>query len=270
MEGCPSFKGAGGFGHLPFFTFQVGRPTTTIISMTERTLIVPGVYTHFEDVEVIIASRKPDKVVFLGDYFSWGNSAQSNIETAKWLHESLKDTSRLHLIGDQDIGLSHALPVPALCQDPDTPAAVNSVMTELDWAFMHIHAWLGKYLLTHAGISVSLLPRSLRRAGPADLFYFLKDSEEEAWDEMLAGNTHWLHKAVWGSQPLIKFKSLPLMPQIFGHFKFREPLRLSSAGVDNVCIGTFHTEFVGPAYCGWYDGKQLQIISSLAEELKPA
>ena len=70
------------------------------INNDEILLIIPDIHEKYDIAESIIKKVKPDKTIFLGDYFDdFDNNDQKIKDTARWLSRSLKKESRIHLVG---------------------------------------------------------------------------------------------------------------------------------------------------------------------------
>lgn len=128
------------------------------INNDEILLIIPDIHEKYDIAESIIKKVKPDKTIFLGDYFDdFDNNDQKIKDTARWLSRSLKKESRIHLVGNHDVGYaSQSLYLKCTGYTGWKQNIIDKV--NIDWDKLHMHCWIGrKFLCTHAGLSNRLL-----------------------------------------------------------------------------------------------------------------
>lgn len=119
-------------------------------------LILPDVHLRWETAEKIIKHVKPDKTVFLGDYFDdFGDSPQTIGDTANWFRESVKDPNRIHICGNHDIHYWFKDFSEIRCSGYDQfkSIAINDIVKPEDWSKLQFYYVLdNKWLLSHAGV----------------------------------------------------------------------------------------------------------------------
>ena len=119
-------------------------------------LPIGDIHNLYHFAEDIIQKQPHDKVIFVGDYFdSFNDTPELNIETAKWLKESLQKPNRIHLMGNHDfqyaIDRRHGIHCSGFSTDKYN--AINSVMTKEDWArIKYFHCEQG-WWFSHAGVT---------------------------------------------------------------------------------------------------------------------
>lgn len=120
-----------------------------------KTVIIPDIHNNYAWAEAVIDREKPDKVIFLGDFFdSYGDEANDEmvVNTAKWLQQSVNQPNRIHLFGNHDIWYS--------CGDPRVHCPGNNEHKRWlincyfkDWNKIRPYYWLDNWLCTHAGLT---------------------------------------------------------------------------------------------------------------------
>jgi len=116
-----------------------------------KILIIPDIHNKWFEVEEIIDKEKPDKVVFLGDYFDdFNDGIEDAHQTAEWLKKSLTDPNRIHLIGNHDLAYRNQSYPCAGFSEAKLWAIKN---TEVDLNKLKNYCYVGEWLCTHAGLS---------------------------------------------------------------------------------------------------------------------
>ncbi len=137
--------------------------------MPERTLIFADLHEPDDNVigriEAVIADDKPDRVVFLGDYFDRfdDESVEGIRRTAEWLRESLCDPRRTHLFGNHDLPYffrSDAASCPGWSVEKQSEFdRILGAEFAPQFAFF---AMIDGWLLTHAGLAAKWVPEVVR------------------------------------------------------------------------------------------------------------
>lgn len=121
------------------------------VLLTLKTLIIPDIHTRYDIAELIIDKVKPDKTVFLGDYLdAYDDSIEIMQQTCNWLHESLKNPDRIHLLGNHD--LSYMKP-DYRCSGFSEGKLFALNTTKLDLTKLQHFTYVGDWLCTHSGLS---------------------------------------------------------------------------------------------------------------------
>ena len=167
--------------------------------MNAITLILPDLHLRHEQAEQIIKYVKPDKIIFLGDYFDDFNDNPDMVkETADWLSWSIHQPNRIYIAGNHDIQYAFAnryFKCSGYEQWKDF--IINDIVTNKDWNKLVFYYFLdNKFLLTHAGLHKLHVPNHI-----LDL-YKNRDKFYEALDqylheEVIKGfhNEGWIFKA---------------------------------------------------------------------------
>ena len=183
-----------------------------------KTLIIPDIHTDYIKAEEMIAVEKPDKVVFLGDYFDdWEDTLESTEQTALWLKTSLEDKNRTHLLGNHD--LSYLYPTYRCAGFSEGKQYVIN-KTGVDLKQLKSYCWVDDYLCTHAGLS--------------DDFYNAYKHRDESITEFLEADFPALYNCSSLRGGLDRFSGIywcdynefvdiPHVNQIFGHTNGKYP-----------------------------------------------
>ena len=126
--------------------------------LAEKCLVIPDMHNNFQTAEQIIRDEKPDKIVFLGDYFdSLYDTDRDAAETAKWLVKSLKTKNRIHLFGNHDLGYMTSNPN-LRCSGFAEEKYYSIKKQSVPWKELRAYYWLDEnWLCTHAGVSYDFL-----------------------------------------------------------------------------------------------------------------
>lgn len=134
--------------------------------MTNKvTLIIPDIHLRWKQAEDIIASVKHDEVIFLGDYFDdFGDTPDMISETCEWLAASVKKPNRIHLFGNHDV--HYAFTYRTFCCSGYEQWKYFLIYDSLPrdtWDHVKwYHILDDTWLLTHAGLHKSNLPKDIR------------------------------------------------------------------------------------------------------------
>ncbi len=223
-----------------------------------KTLIVPDVHNHTEEVEEQVARYPADRVIFLGDYFdSIGDSPEMAADTARWLKDSMARPERLHLWGNHDLWYRF----------PDNPhvcwvgsgftfeklEAISSILTASDWAKLRLmHFVTDDILLSHAGVRESIFAhpiRGLEKSWLEEACLRAMDDAEAALDNPVLGEFGIVWLRWW------EMTVLPEFSQVVGH-TVDLSLRVDTEGERfNLCLDTMGR------YLGWIeDDGVMQVI----------
>lgn len=156
-----------------------------------KTLIFPDLHQPLQHVldsiEAVIERERPDKTVFLGDYFDqFGDTPADAERMALWLAESLKDARRAHLIGNHDA--SYLWPgdstyCPGFSREKET--VIRAVLGPGAHTRFQFHEWVQGWLLTHAGLAAAWVDETF------DVAPWLDREAQEARDAFAANRDHW-------------------------------------------------------------------------------
>lgn len=183
-------------------------------------------------VEDTIRINRPCNVIFLGDYFDqYGDCLLDAKRTANWLVESLKDPTRIHLIGNHD--LSYFYPGPYTSCSGYTRAKNGAILNILEKHIPEFRSftWVSDILLTHAGLSHKLLvDMNLKARAQASINRLLTEQEPEAIALLKTQRKHWFSNVSYyrGGMDSVggifwcdyyEFVPIKGIRQIFGHSK---------------------------------------------------
>lgn len=209
-------------------------------------MIVPDIHLKWKRAEEAIREEGPDQIIFLGDYFDdFDDTPLQNFECAVWLRKSLEDPKRIHLFGNHD--LMYAYPTRSLrCSgySDDKYTVINTELGFRDWSKLKFHVWLDDWLLTHAGLDLSYLPRNMKIG--KKFKNWLVEEEAKAHRALNVQEPHWFYGAgqarggryptggiVWCDY-LREFQPIPGLKQIFGH----TPVTWVPRVAEEICLDT--------------------------------
>lgn len=200
---------------------------------SQITLVFPDLHQPeqavIDKMEKIVADEKPDKTVFLGDYFDqFGDTAGDARRTAEWLKQSLSDSKRIHLIGNHDA--SYLWPGPAtVCPGytDEKRSVIEDVLGRDAADKFQFHTWVDGWLLTHAGLASCWLPEAISLA---DIPAWLAVEERAAKAAFAIGQPHWFSAIgqrrgghspagglVWCDWRELEIFHVPGLRQLVGH-----------------------------------------------------
>lgn len=202
----------------------------------EKTVVVGDIHGDVEKVEKILSINLP--IVFVGDLLdSFNRSIDDQITCAKLIYDAaqVKDSRVQVLYGNHDFQYLH----PEHCKCSGYKALTQMrVDVELRSQLMTVpksHVWVGKWLVTHAGLTAQWLRNLGYQLGMIDTEpYYVQDIEEKLsrkMDEDVMDPTSWFHQVssangghysldgpLWARPlPGFGFKPIPFIPQVFGH-----------------------------------------------------
>ncbi len=203
------------------------------------TLIIPDIHTKIKKAQRIIDEHPCGRRVFLGDFFDdFGDTAQSNQETASWLRIQLADPKNTFIWGNHDMHYGFTKNRSFRCSGymPEKREAINEVMKREDWKKFVLYQEVDGWLISHAGLRHDFADRDL--ASNAEVALRLADSPDGIQHWMTAagfgrgggfvlGGLTWLD---WGSE----FQPIPGIKQIVGHTPKPQPREREG----NWCIDT--------------------------------
>ncbi len=122
-----------------------------------KELVIPDIHQRISALERILDrwEKEVDRVIFLGDYFDEKGAGLHDTDNAdttiSWLLDSLKQTNRIHLLGNHD--LSYRWPNGYSCsgRQDSTVHLVDSIFSEDDWSQFHYAISTQGWLISHAG-----------------------------------------------------------------------------------------------------------------------
>ena len=206
-----------------------------------KTLIIPDIHTSYLAAELVIERERPEKVVFLGDYFdSFYEEIADTDNTAGWLAESLQKNNRLHLIGNHD--LSYMSTNPRLkCSGFSEAKKFIINKHHIPWQKLRPYCYVGDYLCTHAGVSRQFFEQH----ATSDIAEFMKGADEDMKhvDDARYSDRFFQVGRLRGGQSehggifwcdYDEFADIPNVKQIFGHTNAAEVRRTG----DHICLDT--------------------------------
>jgi hypothetical protein len=188
-----------------------------------KTLILPDIHCHFAKAEAIISREVPDFTVFLGDYFdAYDETMEAHYQTAEWLRDSLKNTDRIHLLGNHD--LSYLDPYYA-CSGFAQYKLFLIRKAGVPLKRLQLFHWLDENLLcTHAGLSNSFY-QAYSNGLPIRKF-LNKYSQKDLRDRLFNVSPHRGGRDAFGGIvwcDFDEFDHINGISQIFGHTRGDEP-----------------------------------------------
>lgn len=201
------------------------------------TLIIPDIHTKFVIAELIIEKEKPDKIVFLGDYFdNYDDGVELTIQTAEWLKNSMLKSNRIHLLGNHDN--SYRVPSKYACSgyQPIKAMVINNKV-KVDLNKLKHFTIVGDWLCTHAGLTKGFYKQySKNKETPIEMLERMSNDEkmhESLYSvSSLRGGYDENPGIIWCDSR--EFEPIQKLKQIFGHTVSDE---VRSQG-DNHCIDT--------------------------------
>ncbi len=184
--------------------------------MTDKILIIPDIHNKWFEAEEIISKEKPDKVVFLGDYFDDFNDTLEDAEqTAEWLKKSLTNPDRIHLLGNHDLSY---LNTDYVCSGFSEGKLFAIKNTKIDLTKLQYYCWVGDWLCTHAGLSGEFFKAYNYKNLHIDKFLdkMIKHNKNRLYDCSSFRGGRDAHSGIlWCDYD--EFVDLPNVKQIFGH-----------------------------------------------------
>jgi hypothetical protein len=165
-----------------------------------RTLVIPDIHLHHETAEKIISFVKPDKIVFLGDYWDdFDDTPQMVCDTAEWFKWSINQSNRIHIAGNHDIMYWFPDNSNIRCggYEQYKAIAINDIVKPKDWNKLKFFHVLDDWFLTHGGIHPYWIdPVKFRKNEPVtitkeELVKKLKHDSLECKKQLTAGKWHW-------------------------------------------------------------------------------
>jgi len=218
-------------------------------TLAKKHLIIPDIHNDFQAAEKIIQHEKPDKIVFLGDYFDSLYDADSDAtKTAQWLVKSLKLKNRIHLFGNHDLGYMTANP--NLKCSGFAESKYHSIKRQsVPWEELKAYHWLDRnWLCTHAGVSCDFLKQQgSPKADSIQRVLDLSKKDLENIDDpnfthsffqigFLRGGSNIVGGPLWCD--FDEFVPISGLNQIFGHTKSDSVRFNQTENSKNYCIDT--------------------------------
>jgi len=181
-----------------------------------KILVIPDIHNKWFQAEEIINKEKPEKVIFLGDYFDdFDDTLEITEQTAEWLKKSLTNPDRIHLLGNHD--LSYLNPEYRCAGYSESKLFVIKKVG-VDLSKLQHYCWVGDWLCTHAGLTREFM--SSYNHKNISIHEFLDDMIEYNKDRLYncscyrgGGDAH--SGIVWCDYD--EFVDIPNVKQIFGH-----------------------------------------------------
>ena len=206
-----------------------------------KTVVIPDIHNKYTVAEMIIDREKPDRTIFLGDYFDdFDDTLEITHNTATWLKNSMKKPDRIHLVGNHD--WSYHTPL-ARCGGFSEIKMFTIREVGINFESLWKWYWMDDWLCTHAGLGNTFfrfvtnnykhdivtdkekMHPHLKRIATSDLFHAVSP---------VRGGRDKYSGILWSDTS--EFVPIPGIKQIFGHTNQHEPLWF---GKDNVCIDTW-------------------------------
>lgn len=214
----------------------------------ENLVIIPDLHNKCDLAEKIIRSERPDRVVFLGDYFDdFYDTVEDADKTSKWLLRSLQHRDRVHLIGNHD--LSYMTENPKLkCTGYERSKHEAIRNNNIPWGRAKLFCWVDDWLCTHAGLAndfymqqktkgadsvqkvLELSRHDLERIDDRDYFHAFFQAGFSRGGSSPVGGILWCHYG--------KFVDIPGVRQIFGHTRDRFVRHEKIGDSEHYCIDT--------------------------------
>lgn len=204
--------------------------------------IIADTHLNHNNVEAWISSTKPDKVVFLGDYFdNWDDSPKENAEASAWLKESMRNPQRIHLLGNHDIhymdpnvktkrGAGASL-YRGSGWSQEKHEVINNILSEDDWLKLRPCHMEQGWALSHAGLAQTP-PKLKRGRATPNPWKGVKNAESVLKSAMIKVlDNKWdarLHATVWTKWA--RFQPVRHLNQIVGHSESSKPRCLHLIG----------------------------------------
>ncbi len=200
-----------------------------------RTLILPDLHLKHLIAQRIVDRENPDKIIFLGDFYdNFHDTPEMNVETAKWDKQMINDPRVTRILGNHDCHYRfNNKPMRCSGYDWQKDTAINNVLTYEDWDKCVWFTFCDGWLLTHAGLSQSLINSHAKSRDLHD--WLIVESKQATHSARTYIGKHWFYEAgrcrggdakvgglVWCD--LREFRSTPSINQIFGHTPNDEPL----------------------------------------------
>ncbi len=185
--------------------------------MGKKTVIIPDIHTNFVDAEIIIEKEKPDKVVFLGDYFDdFDDTLEITEQTALWLKDSLEKPGRVHLLGNHDLSYINTS---YRCSGFSEGKLYAIKKSGVDLTKLKHFAWVDHWLCTHAGLSDTFYKMQGEHVAIENLLdVYPKDYTSKLYDcSYFRGGSDPASGILWCDYS--EFVDIPYLKQIFGHTK---------------------------------------------------
>lgn len=123
----------------------------------KRTLIIPDLHHKVLWIDNFLKNQTHNEVVFLGDYFdAFGDTVTDAQKTAHWLKYALEEYPNAHfLMGNHDAGYRFPANIHLSCAGFTRAKsdAINSILTQDDWAKLKLYHFTQEFLCTHAGLT---------------------------------------------------------------------------------------------------------------------
>lgn len=212
-----------------------------------KTLIIPDIHTKHSIAESIITYEKPDKTIFLGDYFDeFGETHEMVNNAAIRLKNSLQKNDRIHLIGNHD--LNYMSENRNLKCSGFEYSKFNIIKSHnLQWYKMKLFCWVNDWLCTHAGFSNILYNMISNDLSVNDTLNLSVDDLQNIDDESFQfkfinagisrGGSESTGGIIWCDYD--EFIDIPGIKQIFGHTRDQKVRRVKNKdSSEHICLDT--------------------------------
>lgn len=219
-----------------------------------KTLIISDIHHRWQKAEKLILKEKPDKTIFLGDYFdNFDDSAFEARETAQWLKGSLKFKNRIHIRGNHDTHYeSQNTRLKCSGYELKKDIVINEIMKATDWRKLYWFHYENGWLFTHAGVHPLYVGPQVNRieiymaeeAKKANYVYFESKGSHWFW-HIGASRYGWdgIGGITWCDANR-EFEAVPGQKQIFGHTP-QQVTNVDELWLDenNLCLDTHSNHY---------------------------
>ena len=118
-------------------------------------LVIPDIHLHHQVAESIINKIKPDQIVFLGDAFdNFGDTPEMVYDTARWFKDFIHRPNVTICCGNHDVMYWFKDHGNIRCggYTDEKSKIINSIIKPEDWDKLKFFAYVGDWLLSHAGV----------------------------------------------------------------------------------------------------------------------
>lgn len=121
----------------------------------KKIIIIPDIHTFSERAEKICQRYEATHdIICMGDYFDqFGDTVEDNINTAKWLKESLSKPNRIHLWGNHDLPYHPQINLNCSGFSIEKKKAINMVLSIDDWNKLKFYTVFNHWYFSHAGLN---------------------------------------------------------------------------------------------------------------------
>lgn len=215
-----------------------------------KTVIIPDVHHRVAAVDTILSFEKPDRTIFLGDWFDdFNDHCGHSAATANWLVRRMESNSRdIFLWGNHD--LAYAFPSGETINEGHTylkEAVIREIVRRQHWERFKWYHYENNWLFSHGGLS------RYHVGNIANIPGWLAGQAKQADFAVRGSKLHWFYRPGYRSGDYVdeggliwsrprQFRPVSGLNQMFGHTPCNEPLLIEKG--DHIDY-----DFVGENYC---------------------